>query len=468
MLRRFSINFALFSMLLDAFLVSISLWLSTWLRPLMNSLPFVAFIPNSIVIPLYLYFLLPLVWVLVFISFSIYDGRKYLHVTAEFAALSWASFLAAISMAGILYFSYRDISRAEFLLFVFLAYVAFLFWRGVARMIFRLHPENASRKRIVIVGTGELGQMAEGRIREVEGLNQEVVGFVDDSPGKGFGGRVLGPVPRLREIVARHSITDVVIALPPHSSDQTRQIVELLSRLPVKVWVVPETLFLALYRPSMEELNGIPMLDLRASALNDYERITKRSFDVVFGSVAFVLSMPVMVMAMVLIWLEDRGPVIFMQQRVGENEKPFSLIKLRTMVVGAEDQQAKGPGAGAQADAIHKSRDDPRVTRVGRVLRRFSIDELPQLINVLKGDMSLVGPRPELPSLVEAYQPWQHRRFVVPPGMTGWWQVRGRSDHPMHLNTEDDMYYVQNYSLGLDFRILLLTIWVVLVGRGAY
>ncbi|MBK7451879.1 MAG: sugar transferase [Anaerolineales bacterium] len=117
---------------------------------------------------------------------------------------------------------------------------------------------------------------------------------------------------------------------------------------------------------------------------------------------------------------------------------------------------------------IHKSRSDPRVTRVGRFLRRFSLDELPQFINVVRGDMSLVGPRPEMPHLVDKYQPWQRKRFAVPPGITGWWQVNGRSDRPMHLNTEDDLYYIQNYSILLDIQILIKTVWVVLFGKGAY
>jgi lipopolysaccharide/colanic/teichoic acid biosynthesis glycosyltransferase len=121
-----------------------------------------------------------------------------------------------------------------------------------------------------------------------------------------------------------------------------------------------------------------------------------------------------------------------------------------------------------RGNLIHKSKDDPRVTRVGRLLRRFSLDELPQLFNILAGTMSVVGPRPEMPYLVERYQPWQRKRFAVPPGLTGWWQVNGRSDKPMHLHTEDDLYYIQNYSIWLDLQIIARTIWVVLVGKGSY
>jgi lipopolysaccharide/colanic/teichoic acid biosynthesis glycosyltransferase len=138
------------------------------------------------------------------------------------------------------------------------------------------------------------------------------------------------------------------------------------------------------------------------------------------------------------------------------------------MVRNAEELQSQVEKLDDAGNLIHKTKDDPRVTRIGRFLRRFSLDELPQLFNILAGSMSLVGPRPEMPYLVERYQPWQRKRFAVPPGLTGWWQVSGRSDRPMHLHTEDDLYYIQNYSIWLDLQIIVRTIWVVLVGKGSY
>jgi lipopolysaccharide/colanic/teichoic acid biosynthesis glycosyltransferase len=153
---------------------------------------------------------------------------------------------------------------------------------------------------------------------------------------------------------------------------------------------------------------------------------------------------------------------------VGENGRVFEMLKFRTMVRNAEELQSQVEKLDTHGNLIHKSKDDPRVTRVGRLLRRLSLDELPQLFNILAGTMSVVGPRPEMTYLVEKYQPWQRKRFAVPPGLTGWWQVNGRSDRPMHLNTEDDLYYIQNYSIWLDLQIIVRTIWVVLVGKGSY
>jgi lipopolysaccharide/colanic/teichoic acid biosynthesis glycosyltransferase len=170
----------------------------------------------------------------------------------------------------------------------------------------------------------------------------------------------------------------------------------------------------------------------------------------------------------IAIKLDSPGPVIFKQKRVGENGRLFLMYKFRTMVAGAEERMEEVIQRDADGHLVHKFPDDPRITRLGRFLRRTSLDELPQFINVLKGEMSLVGPRPEMPILVEQYQQWQLKRLAVPQGITGWWQVNGRSDKPMHLHTEDDLYYIQNYSLLLDLQICLKTGWVILRGKGAY
>ena len=166
--------------------------------------------------------------------------------------------------------------------------------------------------------------------------------------------------------------------------------------------------------------------------------------------------------------VDSKGPVFYRQPRIGEGGKTFDMIKFRSMVVGADEHADEVTRELDDGTIIHKSPDDPRVTRMGHFIRRTSIDELPQLFNVFKGEMSLVGPRPEMPWLVERYEPWQRKRFEVPQGMTGWWQVNGRSDRPMHLHTDEDLFYIRNYSLGLDLVILWRTISVVLTGKGAY
>jgi exopolysaccharide biosynthesis polyprenyl glycosylphosphotransferase len=234
--------------------------------------------------------------------------------------------------------------------------------------------------------------------------------------------------------------------------------------------VVPDYFSLALYRASVDDFGGIPMINLRDPALNDVQRLVKRIFDLVVGGITFLLLLPFLALIGLLIKLDSKGPVIFRQERAGENGRTFNMFKFRTMVPNADSQREQVTEINPQNGRIlfKKRRDDPRITRVGRFLRRTSLDELPQLFNVLLGDMSLVGPRPELPWLVDQYEPWQRKRFAVPQGMTGWWQVNGRSDKPLHLHTEDDLYYVQNYSIWMDIYILLKTPWVVLRGKGAY
>jgi exopolysaccharide biosynthesis polyprenyl glycosylphosphotransferase len=186
------------------------------------------------------------------------------------------------------------------------------------------------------------------------------------------------------------------------------------------------------------------------------------------STILIILLAPVMLLIAVLIKLESPGPIIFRQERIGEYGRRFQMLKFRTMYQDADRRWQEVAKRDEQGRLIHKVKDDPRVTRVGRKLRRTSLDELPQLFNVLRGEMSLVGPRPEMPYIAAEYEPWQWQRFRVPPGITGWWQINGRSEKPMHLHTEDDLYYIQNYSFWLDLRILMRTLIVVWKGHGAY
>ena len=202
--------------------------------------------------------------------------------------------------------------------------------------------------------------------------------------------------------------------------------------------------------------------------LTTYQRMVKRAFDLLFGSVCLVLSFPIMLLLGILIKLDSSGPAIFKQIRVGEKGRPFQMYKLRSMTGNPTDQLGNYGHSLANIPINHKNDDDHRLTRMGRILRRTSLDELPQLLNVLKGEMSLVGPRPELPFFADQYQPWQRRRLTIPQGMTGWWQINGRDKQPMYNFTEYDLYYIDHYSFWLDLYILFKTAWVVLLGKGAF
>lgn len=464
MLRRFSVNFALLSMLFDFLSVLLALQLAVDVRPRLGQLLNVIDLSAPIYLPKQLYIIFPLLWLLILLSFSIYDGKKHLRVVDEFAALTLASMIAAISAAGVLYFSFRDVSRALFGFFVLSAYLLFLGWRVVVRLYFRvrLHSLNGQRK-ILIVGAGTLGKkVAEQIVREdFDGLS--LAGMIDDDYSD-----VLGRLADVRELVLKYDVTDVIIALPHSAYQELGEIVQKLDDVPLRLWIALGFFDLALYRTRIDEFVNIPMLDLRASAIDDYQRLMKRGFDLVVGSILLLFSLPLMGLLSILIVLGDGLPIFYKQKRVGENGVIFEMLKFRTMVKNADQLQGQVATRDEAGNEIHKVKDDPRITRIGHILRRFSLDELPQFVNVVRGDMSLVGPRPEMPYLVDKYQPWQRKRFAVPPGLTGWWQISGRSDKPMHLNTEDDLYYISNYSLWLDIQILMRTVWVVLIGRGAY
>jgi exopolysaccharide biosynthesis polyprenyl glycosylphosphotransferase len=469
MLRRFSVNFAVLSMLLDAASVAVCLWLADRVRPALNALDFVKDLPAEAGVPLVLYILFPILWIAVFSSLSIYDGRKFLRAADELAALFLSTMIASISTAGILYFSFRDVSRALFLVFVGTTFLACLLWRVLARSYFRVRRDAVTAaRRLLIVGTGPLGQRVGEQIESSASDQLTLAGYVDD--GYVGGGTVssLGNISGIHQLIDANRATDVVIALPYSAFHKMTEIVSLLESLPVGVWVALGFFDLALYRTDIEDFAGIPMLDLRASAINDYQRIVKRAFDILLASLALIPAIPLMAVCTFLVWLEDGAPVIFRQTRVGEKGRPFEMLKFRTMVRNADQLSAAVEKRDASGNLIHKTKHDPRVTRTGRLLRRLSLDELPQLFNILAGTMSLVGPRPEMPQLVENYQPWQRKRFAIPPGLTGWWQVNGRSDKPMHLHTEDDLYYIQNYSIWLDIQILARTAWAVIFGKGAY
>jgi len=469
MFRRFSADFAVFSIFLDLLLAAASLHAAALLRPLLNSLPRIQDIPFTPV-PWLLYLLFPLMWVGVLLLFSVYDGRRNFRVTDELTSLTLASILSAVAMAGVLYLSYRDVSRALFLFFVLLGYLLMVGWRLVIRVVFRYRwMRGVQSRRVLILGAGDLGKQMLEIIHKQPSLPMQVIGFLDDDPHKCSAREdVLGTLDDARRVIAAQQVDDVVLALPRAADGRLTQVVSELHDLPVRVWVMLDYYSLTLHRSQVEEFAGVPMLDLRAPALSEYQRILKRAFDILVILLVMPFALPILGLVSLAIWLDDRGPVFYHAQRMGENGRVFRMHKFRTMLVGAEKQLTSVQKVASNGDVLHKLPDDPRVTRVGRFLRRASLDELPQLFNVLKGQMSLVGPRPELPSLVENYDLWQRKRFAVPQGMTGWWQINGRSDRPMHLHTEDDLYYVQHYSLWLDLQILLKTVWVVLRGKGAY
>jgi len=470
MFRRFSTDFALAAMLLDGLLAVACLAIAAYVRPLLNPASAAGTGLGLVDVPLLIYPAAGLVWVLSLALLSAYDPRRHPRWRSELGALALAASIATVLLAGLLYLSYRNVSRFLFVYFIVLTFLASVSWRAAFRLTVGSALFRAPTfRRVLIVGRGIVGEEMRRRVIENKRLGLVLVGFLDDDDQKRAAFRdVLGPLALLREVVATREVSDVVLALPRRAYERVNKLVVELHDLPVKVWLIPDYFSLALHQAVVEDFAGLPMLDLRAPALSDYQRMLKRLFDVVVTLLVMPVVLLVGVVMAIAIRIDSPGPVLFRQKRVGENGRLFEMLKFRTMVAQAESLRHTVEQTGPEGELLHKAYDDPRVTRIGRFLRRTSLDELPQLVNVLRGEMSLVGPRPELPYLVERYAPWQRKRFAVPQGLTGWWQVHGRADKPMHLHTEDDLYYVQNYSLWLDVRILWMTLGAVLTRKGAF
>lgn len=471
MFRRFSVNYAIFSILMDAVLTFLALVISARLRVNLPPLPFLVPVEEISLLefPAILFFVVPAIWIVVFLFSSVYDPQRNYRSVDELQTVALATLLAALIFAGVLYIFSREFSRYLFVIFLGLNLLFLLGWRSIARIVIRLRTNPVVDRRVLIIGAGEVGRRVGGMIAEYKWAGLQLVGYLDDDPEKQSNHiGVIGELDEVRPIVSEKKVDDVIVALPQRAYGLMNTVVYRLHDLPVNVRVVPDYFSLALYRASVDEFGGIPMINLRDPALNDFERLVKRLFDLLIGGVSVLVTLPIMGIISVLIRLDSPGPVLFVQKRVGENGRLFEMFKFRSMILNADELLDSVTELTEAGDVIFKRQDDPRVTRVGRFLRRTSLDEIPQLFNVLRGDMSLVGPRPELPWLVDRYELWQRKRFAVPQGITGWWQVNGRSDRPLQMKTEDDLYYVQNYSIWLDVYILIRTLIVVLRGKGAY
>jgi exopolysaccharide biosynthesis polyprenyl glycosylphosphotransferase len=463
--RRVGIRTAL--LLGDLAIVALAMAVAGWLRP---QLEFGKELGPTYNWPNWPVFGLALViWTAGFLLMDVYNLQKNLRPIDEIQRLVAAHAATSLAFAGVLYFSFRDISRLQVLIFAALTMLLLLAYRGAFRLTLRFFGDKRyGTRRVLVVGAGPIGHNVAQMVIKNHWTGLKMIGFVDDNPAADtLSYPHFGSLEQTVPVVHEQRINEVIFALPRRAHVKLANLVTALQELQVNVRVVPDFLDLVFLRSVVEDFGGMPLVTLREPALNPLQRMVKRTFDLVVASAGLVLALPVMLVIAIVIKLDSPGPIIFKQQRVGENGRLFYMYKFRTMIHDAETALSNTVRF-VNDQPVHKFYDDPRVTRIGRFLRHLSLDELPQLTNVLKGDMSLVGPRPELPWLVEKYEPWQRKRFEVPQGLTGWWQVNGRADKLMHLHTEEDLYYIKNYSLWLDIQILWRTVKAVLDRRGAY
>lgn len=468
MFRRLQPNCVLLLYLLDLGCSLLALWAAQRLRLLLPIATLV--IEREARVPSLVYGFVIAIVAVVFPLARLYDARRLSGTIDEASRVVSGVIVSSVLLAGLLYVSFRAVSRYVFLYFVVVDVLLLLASGTCLRVLSRVlrwAPEVPVK--ILIAGAGSVGRQA---AKALASASLTVAGFVDDDPDKheviSEGFPVFGGLHEIPRLVETEGITDVMFALPDQAQERLANLLVRLWKLPIRIHTIPDLFTLGFARAQVDYLGGLTIIGLREPVVDGFQRIGKRLLDLVLGTIILLCALPLIAVIALAVRLDSPGPILLRQRRVGENGRCFVMYKFRSMVADAARLQGEVNTYTSAGKLIHKTPNDPRVTRVGRVLRRFSLDELPQLINVLRGEMSLVGPRPELPWIVDQYDPWQYQRLAVPQGMTSWYVVNGRSQIPMHLNTDEDLRYVRNYSLIQDLKILWMSVAAVAKGRGAF
>jgi len=460
--------------LADALLINLAFLIAYWMRYDLQVPKVVApenWVPYAVFQPVA--WVLTLLSLIVFALGGVYHQKRGRPLMDEvYAVLNGTATAIVIVMAATYLIRFYH-SRFIFLL-VGAVVVGLLSMERLLLRIARaeLRKRGHGIRRVVIVGAGEVGRSVMRNIVARPELGYLVVGFVDDNPDKGSTDigrfKALGGLENLPHIVSREAVDEVIITLPWMYHRKILSIVRQCERHDVRSRIVPDLFQLSLSQVEVEDLAGIPLLSLTGPSVENWLWWVKRALDFSTGLIGLAMASPLMLAIGLAIKLDTPGPVIFSQTRVGKGGRLFTCYKFRTMRVGADEEKERLTRLNEAQGALFKIKNDPRMTRIGRLLRRTSLDELPQLYNILKGDMSLVGPRPPLPEEVSQYLEWHKRRLEIWPGLTGLWQVSGRSNLTFDEMCLLDIYYVENWSLTLDTKIVLQTIPKVILGDGAY
>jgi exopolysaccharide biosynthesis polyprenyl glycosylphosphotransferase len=324
------------------------------------------------------------------------------------------------------------------------------------------------RRRAVLVGSGRhIEDVAHALTDEVH-APVEMVGFISLTPRPDNGLRSLGRIEQLAEVLDAYRVQEVIIADPDFPQERAVELVDTCHRRGVTVRVAPSTMEILVQRAEFVPGASVPLFELRPPVFDGFDYVIKRTFDLAVSGLLLLLLSPVLAVSALLVKLSSRGPVIFRSYRPGIGGELFACFKFRTMYTDAEQRQADLESLNEASGPLFKIRRDPRLTPVGRFLRRWSLDELPQLLNVVRGDMSLVGPRPLPERDFEQLEEWHKKRYLVLPGLTGLWQVSGRSELDFDDLVRLDFLYLERWSVGLDLAILLKTVPAVLSKRGAF
>lgn len=476
MFERYRQSLAIALAVTDVLLINLAFAVAYWLRYDLQwfaavdqafMVPYRAFVPISLALT---------AWLLgIYRLGGVYHQPRGASWFDEFYRIGTATATGIIFVVFAIVIFFRPLFYSR--LIFFYAGILIVALLGASRLVKRIALRHLRKRglgvdRVLIVGAGEVGRTVMRNIVAQPGLGYHIVGFVDDDPEKGGTDigrfRALGETANIPRLVQELAIDEVILTLPWMYHRKIVSIIAQCERHQVGVRIVPDVFQMTLSHLHTVDLGGVPMIGVREIAISRGQTFLKRAMDVVISLLGIVLLFPLFLLIGLAIKLSSPGPVVFRQIRVGKGERLFALYKFRSMRERAEEEQEQLKDQNEATGPLFKIRNDPRVTLVGRVLRRASLDELPQLLNVLMGHMSLVGPRPAPPSEVQRYQPWHKRRLEVSPGITGLWQVSGRSQLTFDEMVLLDLYYIENWSPGLDFQILLRTIPQLIFGEGAY
>ena len=412
-------------------------------------------------------------YILLYYAFNLYTPKRVQGRRLEFSNIVLANTVGLlILMAGFfLALSYseqlKNFSRSMFIYFFMINIILEELERLMIRAFLRsLRKNGYNQKHILLVGYSKAAEQYIDRIKQNPQWGYNIRGILDDNIARGTmykGVKVIGSVGNLSYILPENKLDEIAITLGLEEYYKLEKIVAECEKSGVHTKFIPDYGNIIPTRPYTEDLLGLPVINIRYVPLsNTFNALIKRLTDIIGSIICIIIFSPIMLTSAVLVKMTSKGPLIFKQERVGLHNKPFQMYKFRTMYVQTEEEEKKG----------WTQKNDPRVTSVGRFLRKTSLDEFPQLFNVLKGDMSLVGPRPERPQYVEKFREEIPRYMIkhqVRPGMTGWAQVNGyRGDTSIRKRIEHDLYYIENWTLGLDIKILFLTVFKGFINKNAY
>lgn len=412
-------------------------------------------------------------WILLFWFYRLYEPRQVLGPVNEFKQVFHGVVAGSVVIFILDSLLELELARAWALLVL----VCGLIVVGGERLLIRkvlhfLRRRGSDATKTIVLGANAEARTVARTLERETWLGYRILGFVDDNLPVGHEvvnkHEVIGTTAELKRLVRSHKATLVLVAATAFDTPRLNRLLWELQDVDVDLQITSGTMDLLASRVVVQSVAGVPLLYVRRSGMDRMQRTIKRTLDVVAAGLGSLLLAPLFLVVAVWIKLGSPGPIFFRQTRVGRDGRHFKVWKFRTMVEDAEQRRAELEPLSEGPGILFKLKDDPRVTRQGKLLRRFSIDELPQLWNVLRGEMSLVGPRPPLPSEVEQYDDWVRNRLTVKPGITGLWQVSGRAETSFTDYVRYDLFYIQNWSLYLDLWILWRTLRAVVEGEGAH